>query len=167
MEIINELTLIRAKLKELDAHCERLIQEIMENNTSQPEANQAGFEALIPLTTGTAFFKGKHPTAVIIDGRRVDTATWKKVFEAIMQDCARDPQRRQALMDLRGRVQGRNRVLLGSEKGSMRSPVQIAEALYAETHYDTETLLKTMITRILEPVHYPYGGILIAVRNDF
>ena len=38
-------------------------------------------------------------------------------------------------MDLRGKILGRNRVLLGSEAGKMCSPVKIEEALYAETHY--------------------------------
>ena len=69
-------------------------------------------------------------------------------------------------MDLRGKVQGRNRVLIGSETGKMRSPVQIDEALYVETHYDTETLLRILTTRILDEVGYDYSKIKIAVRVE-
>lgn len=70
------------------------------------------------------------------------------------------------LMDLRGKILGRNRVLLGSETGKMRSPVKIGEALFVETHYDTETLLRILTTRILDEVGYDYGKIQIAVRTE-
>ena len=69
-------------------------------------------------------------------------------------------------MDLRGKILGRNRVLLGSEVGKMRSPIKIDEALYAETHYDAETLLRILTTRILDAVDYDYSGIRIAVQAD-
>lgn len=71
----------------------------------------------------------------------------------------------QALMDLRGKILGRNRVLLGSEKGRMRGPVKISRALYVETHYDTETLLRILTTRILTPIGYDYTGIHVAIQN--
>ena len=61
---------------------------------------------------------------------------------------------------------GRNRVLLGSEKGQMRSPVKIDEALYVETHYDAETLLRILTTRILDAVGYDYGRIQISVKAE-
>ena len=48
----------------------------------------------------------------------------------------------------------------------MRSPVQIDEALYVETHYDTETLLRILTTRILDEVGYDYSKIKIAVRVE-
>ena len=68
-------------------------------------------------------------------------------------------------MDLRGKVSGRNRVLLGKSAENMRSPVKIDDELYVETHYDTETLLRILTTRILDPVQYDYSRITITVRN--
>ena len=47
----------------------------------------------------------------------------------------------------------------------MRSPLKIDRGLYMETHYDTETLLKIMLTRILEPVNYDYSGIRVVLRK--
>jgi len=35
-----------------------------------------------------------------------------------------------------------------------------------ETHYDTETLLRILITRILDVVNYDYSGISVVIRND-
>ena len=65
-----------------------------------------------------------------------------------------------------GKVLGRNRVLLGSETGKMRSPVKIDEALYIETHYDAETLMRILTTRILDMVGYDYSKIRIAVKAE-
>ena len=48
----------------------------------------------------------------------------------------------------------------------MRSPVKIGEALFVETHYDTETLLRILTTRILDEVGYDCGKIQIAVRSE-
>lgn len=70
------------------------------------------------------------------------------------------------MLDLRGKVQGRNRVLIGNETRKMHSPVKIDEALYVETHYDTETLLKILTTRILDEVGYDYRKIKISVRVE-
>lgn len=122
---------------------------------------------LYPLNVGAGIFKGKRPTGVIFaDGRRTENPTWKSVAEELLKDCCKDSDQRQALMDLRGKVLGRNRVLLGSETGKMRSPVKIDEALYIETHYDAETLMRILTTRILDMVGYDYSKIRIAVKAE-
>ena len=56
--------------------------------------------------------------------------------------------------------------MVGSETGKMRSPIKIDEALYVETHYDTETLLRILTTRILDEVGYDYSKIRIAVKTE-
>lgn len=55
-------------------------------------------------------------------------------MEAILKDCCKSSEKRQALMDLHKKIQGRNRVLLDNKIGKMRSPVKIDKALYVETH---------------------------------
>ena len=45
-----------------------------------------------------------------------------------------------------------NITAVGRFPGKMRSPVKIGEALFVETHYDTETLLRILTTRILDEV---------------
>ena len=87
-------------------------------------------------------------------------------MEELLKDCCKDSGQRQALINLRGKVLGRNRVLLGSETGKMRSPVKIDEALYVETHYDAETLMRILTTRILNMVDYDYSGVRIAIKAE-
>ncbi len=82
-----------------------------------------------------------------------------------MKRCNDDAGKHAALMALRSRVQGRSRLLLGSGADGMRSPIKIDRGLYMETHYDTESLLRIMKTRILDAVGYDYSGIQVAIRN--
>ncbi len=89
-----------------------------------------------------------------------------RVIDEKLKDCCRDPEKHQAIMNLRGKILGRNRVLVGSETGKMRSPVKIDEALFVETHYDAETLLRILTTRILDVVGYDYSKIQVAVRIE-
>ncbi len=125
------------------------------------------YESIYPLTAATGIFKGKKPTGVRFqDGTRIDVPTWKKVVEIILKKCNQETVYHNRLIELRGKVAGRDRVLVGEKPDEMRSPLEIAEGLYVETHYDTESLLRILITRILDAIHYDYNGITIAVRND-
>lgn len=171
MDIILELQTLREELiREIDEKIEQTIKKLQSDPKALPERTAIPaktYESLYPLNVGTGIYKGKRPTGIIFpNGVRVESPTWKRVAEEILKDCCKDSWRRQTLMDLRGKVLGRNRVLLGSEVGKMRSPVKIEEALYVETHYDAETLLKILTTRILDEVGYDYSKIKIAVRAD-
>lgn len=125
------------------------------------------YEKIIPLSADEAVFKGECPMGVIFsDGRRQDVSTWKRVFEVILKDCNRDPAKHAILLELRGKLRGRSRVLLGSEVTGMRSPLKIDNGLYAETHYDVTMLLNILKKRILEAVDYDYSGIKIVLVNS-
>ncbi len=171
MDAILELQILReALIQEIDEKIEQMIKKL-QNMPQELGANEhmltRSFESIYPLNVGTGIYKGKRPTAIIFaDCRRIESPTWKRVMEEILKDCCKNPENRQALMNLRGKVLGRNRVLVDSEPGKMRSPVKIEEALYVETHYDTETLLKILTNRILDKVGYNYSGIKIAVRAE-
>ena len=171
MNTIQELQKLREELiREIDEKFDWVIDEV--KNESVPSRQKESrkprnYEIRYPLNVGAGIFKGKRPTGVIFaDGRRTENPTWKSVAEELLKDCCKDSDQRQALMDLRGKVLGRNRVLLGSETGKMRSPVKIDEALYIETHYDAETLMRILTTRILDMVGYDYSKIRIAVKAE-
>lgn len=171
MDVIQELQTLREDLiREIDEKIERTIEELRNGGAAATTSRQAPikeYESMYPLHVGTGIYKGKRPNGVIFpNGVRVESSTWKKVMEVILKDCCQDPQKRQALMDLRGKILGRNRVLVGSEAGKMRSPLKVDEALYVETHYDAETLLRILTTRILDAVGYDYSKIQIAVKAE-
>lgn len=125
------------------------------------------YETILPFDTEEAVFTGRRPMGVIFpDGRREPVPSWKKVFESILKDCNCDPERHVTLMNLRENLLGRNRILLGREPETMRSPVKIDEGLYAETHYDTVMLLKILKTRFLKPIGYDFSEIKVVLSNE-
>lgn len=170
MDMVLELQELREELiREIDEKIEKMIVQLKKEECilAQKQNKMKNYESIYSLNAGTGFYKGKKPIAIIFeDGRRVECPTWKKVMEEILKDCCTDKVKHQALMDLRGKILGRNRVLVGSETGKMRGPVKIDEALYVETHYDTETLLRILTTRILEAVDYDYSKIQIAIQAE-
>lgn len=169
MDIVWELQRLKEELiREIDEKIEQVVKELQKEQQDMPQKGGVKpYESIYPLHVGTGIYKGKRPTGVVFaDGRRIDCPTWKRVMEEILKDCCKDEEKRRALMDLRGKILGRNRVLVGSETGKMRSPIKIDEALYVETHYDAETLLRILTTRILDKVGYDYSGIRIAVQAE-
>ena len=171
MDTIQELQQLRETLiREIDEGINQIIEKLQKEGQIVEKSDKRTvqpYEAIYPLGVGTGIFKGKRPIGIIFaDGHRTENPTWKSVMEELLKDCCKDSARRQMLMDLRGKVLGRNRVLLGSETGKMRSPVKIEDALYVETHYDTETLLRILTTRILDAVGYDYRGVKIAVKLE-
>lgn len=169
MDTIQELQIFRTQLiQEINVKFDDMIQQL---RVAQGGLGQVAevreYESVYPLTAPPAIFKGKKPTGVRFpDGTRENVPTWKKTVEVILVKCNRNSENHRLLMGLRDRVSGRDRVFLGSQKESMRSPVKIDENLYIETHYDTETLLRILTTRILNVINYDYSGITIAIRND-
>ncbi len=175
MEMVRELEALRTLLEEQNALLQKTFQSLdraMEQCRAQDVQERQStdeapvFESIYPLCMDPSFFKGKAVVAVIFpDGVRRETPTWKKMVETVMKRCNDDADKHDVLMELRNRVQGRSRQLLGKRSAGMRSPIQIDKNLYMETHYDTESLLRIMTVRILDAVGYDYSGIQVAIRS--
>ena len=119
----------------------------------------------VPIVTHSAFFKGKKPAATVFpNGRTISTSTWKKVVQAVLDEALRDESRRQLLLSLRGRVMGRERVILDADPDNMDQPLKIGDGLYLESKYDTESLLYVLKERVLPPTGYDPIGIRITLR---
>ena len=157
MDTAKELQVLREELiREIDEKIGQMLKKLQNENNTNHQKNHVQtrvYESVYPLNVGTGIYKGKRPTAVIFPGE-------------VRKECRKNLERHQMIMDLRGKILGRNRVLLGSETGKMRSPVKIDEALFVETHYDAETLLRILTTRILDEVGYDYSKIQIAVKTE-
>ena len=113
--------------------------------------------------------KGKYPVALTFaSGEVVLTPTWKKVVQTILKHCNEQPDMHERLMQLRGKVFGRQRIILGKVPEEMDVTLQIDKDLYVEAKFDTEAdrgrdgaLLTMMERKVLEPVGYDFSGIRI------
>ena len=106
--------------------------------------------------------KGKYPVALTFaSGEAVLTPTWKKVVQTILKHCNEQPDMHERLMQLRGKVFGRQRIILGKVPEEMDVPLQIDKDLYFESKFDTEALLTMMERKVLEPVGYDFSRIRI------
>ncbi len=83
------------------------------------------------------------------------------VVQAILKHCNEQPDMHERMMQLRGRVLGRQRIILGEFPDEMDMPVKIDEGLYFETKFDTEALITMMKKKVLEPIGYDSNGIVI------
>lgn len=175
MSVIQKIQAARIQtIENVNEIFDRLLQTLESDGVQVSSLAESGtqiqsggnYESIYPLAVNPGIFKGKKPTGVLfgVDGR-VDVGTWKTVFREILQRCNADPEKHVALMNLRGKISGRERIFLAKEADGMRSPLKLSENLYVETHYDTETLLRIMTTRILDAVGYDYSGISVAIRN--
>ena len=168
MDIIKELEAMRKRMvQEINTEFDLLIERaVSEGLTMEASAEEEAYESVYPLTAGTKIFKGTKPTNVIFaDGTRVHVATWKQVVGAVMEQCLQAEQNKQKLMGLVGNISGRKRMLLANTGKDMRSPLKLCKGLFMETHYDTETLLNVLTTRILGAIQYDYSKIQITIRN--
>ena len=92
----------------------------------------------LPLTANPSVFKGEKPESILFpDGREVKTPTWKTAVLAIMRDCNADAKMHLQLMELRGKVLGRQRAILAASPEKMHAPLEIDKDLYMESYYDT------------------------------
>lgn len=165
MNLIQEIQRIHGQLIEVEAAFAELVRKI-ENNTASVERRCAReYEVVYPISMNPAVFKGKKPTALIFGNERINIGTWQMVLREIVCRCNEVPENHKALMNLRDKITGRDRIILSAKKAGMRRPYEIGTRLYIETHYDTETLLRILLTRVLDEVGYDYGNITVAVRN--
>ena len=152
---------------EFDDFKKKLALYLCENSTQENSAAASTPDELfltLPFKSGTTAFKGRKPVSVNFGSREVSAFTWKQVVTAVFQDVTANSEYRLALHELCGKVNGKKRKLLSHDTENMVSPIQIGENLYFESHYDTETLLKILIGRVLEPIHYDFSAITITVR---
>jgi len=118
-----------------------------------------------PLRVPSAIFKGTKPTAVIFAGERVEVHTWRSAYTEILKYCNDNEESHNALMSYRNMILGRKRTILSDNPNRMNIPIMVADKLYVEAYFDTESLLRTLTSRILDEIHYDYSKISISVIN--
>ncbi len=165
MNIIQEIEDMRQRmLREINTEFDRIIDTVLksgDNITTQASA----YSIKYPIMADPGIFKGKKPIAVVIDEEEFDVKTWKDVVKAVMNKCIESTDNIIRLYELAGKISGKKRVLLASSPDNMRSPIEITNRMYMETHYDTETLLNILINRILTPIGYKINDVYVIIRQ--
>jgi hypothetical protein len=165
MDTVSEVKAAQAYLeKEIGRTFEELLKRL-QSTEEETERISIKHETIYPLTADPSIFKGTTPTCVLFGTRRAIAHTWKNVFKLLIQECNKNTVHHKTLMELRNKILGRERILLSDNPRGMRRPFQIDKKMFAETHYDTESLMRVLLHRILDEVGFDYSDISVAVRN--
>ena len=158
---LSQLEDLRSELHSMvDARVDGCIQHILHGGVLD-------IAPTLPLTADPSVFKGEKPESILLpDGREVKTPTWKTAVLAIMRDCNADANMHSQLMELRGKVLGRQRAILAASPEKMHAPLEIDKDLYMESYYDTGTLLYVLKNRVLDEIGYNYSGIHVRLRQE-
>ncbi len=166
MKVENIISQIRKKQDELivmiNSTFDEIVNDISRMNISNVKEDNE-FEVTYPLTN-KAGFKGEKVVAVILNGKRVISPTWKNVVKIILEDALNDEERLDKMHKLSNVLLGRKRNRVSSNPDDMRSPLKICKDLYVETHYDTETLINLLL-EILNNISYDYSKIMISIKK--
>lgn len=142
---------MRAELIQMvNSRCDELIELVLNGNL---ESDMTVKEKEYSLSWDMFYLlKGKKPLAIkFADGREVGTLTWKSVAITILQYFNSNPAIHEKMMQLRQNISGKQRIILGRNDANMDVPLKIDEELYFESKFDTETLLRVLTQRVLEP----------------
>ena len=161
MDYIEMVEQIREELIQMvNRKCDVMIQ-MYQNGSHIGCSENRVMESELAWIAPTAL-KGKKPIGLkFTSGESVKTPTWKSVVQTIMQHCNSQPDMHERLMQLSGKVAGRQRIILGRSAEEMDVPLKIDEGLYFEGKFDTEALLTMMTKKVLEPIGYDYSQIII------
>lgn len=161
MDYIEMVERVREELlQEVNRRCDKLIRSYQEGKQGIPSRTETWERTLAWISPAT--LKGKRPVSVTFaSGENIETPTWKKAVQTILKHCNGQPDMHERLMQLRGKVFGRQRTILGKDPAGMDVPIQIDKNLYFEAKFDTEALLTMMEKKVLEPVGYDFSGIVI------
>ena len=164
-ETITEVKSVQAHLaREINKTFEELVKNL-QNMNEREMVEVKTYETIYPISAEPSIFKGEKPTCVLFGTRRVIARTWKDVFKHLILECNANTKKHKALMELRDKVLGRERTLLAGTAQGMRRPFKIDKNMYVETHYDTESLIRILLHRILDEVGFDYSNISVGVKN--
>ena len=164
-ELLDEIERSRAQIHQIvDAQIDAFILRTIIGDLS--EYIQDTGAHVTPLSSAASRCKGMKPVAVVLPGgEKVEVSTWKKAAVAILRDCDADPRRHELLMDLRGKVAGNFRQLLGQTTNEMNAPLKINDGLYLESKFDTQALLDNLVRKVLRRTGYDCGGVAVLYRD--
>ena len=157
-QLIEELR--EEMLQLVNTKCDALLQMYRSGEMHTDKRDTIRESSLI--TVSPAELKGKRPLAVqFAPGEWIETPTWRKVAQKILQTCNEQPDIHERFMEICGKVAGRWRTILGSSPEEMDVPIKVDEELYFEGKFDTEAMLNMLEKKVLEPAGVDYSSIKI------
>ena len=117
-----------------------------------------------PLSTHPSVFVGYEPIAVIFGNESIPAASWKEVYQTILQHCIQDFTHYERLIALKRSISTQQKPFLSSKPDEMTCPVEICEDLYAESDYSFHILLQLLTDRILKPIKFSIYNIKIMIK---
>ena len=117
--------------------------------------------SLITVSPGGTEREKDHWQSSFAPGEWIETPTWRKVAQKILQTCNEQPDIHERFMEMCGKVAGRWRTILGSSPEEMDVPIKVDEELYFEGKFDTEAMLNMLEKKVLEPAGVDYSSIKI------
>ena len=160
-EILLEIERLRGDVTAMINRNADALREQVLKNYGETESSPT-FERIYPLASTPSIFKGTKPIAVLFGEEEAAVKTWREVYAVILRRC--DAEKHEQLMELRGKIAGRDRIILAAAPEGMKRPIQICEEMYAESFFDSESLTRVLTSLILTPVGFDYTGIKISVR---
>jgi hypothetical protein len=159
-QTLQEIEVMRSALIDIvNKNMDSLKQRVLSGENSAPNCGENEYR----LDTPAACFKGTKPIKVTFDGETIPVRTWREVYTKILRHCVADQANRGALMSLRNRIAGRERMIVSDTPAGMNVPIMLSEELYVEAYFDTEWLIRILTHRILNPIRYDYRDITITV----
>ena len=148
---------------------DRIIAGLDSNNPNNTDGEnlmpELSTEWKMPITTNPVLFRKQKTLAVIFGKKRVHVKTWAGVVVAVLTHCIQDPVYHDKLMELRGRIAGKERFFIAKTPDSMKRPKKICEGLYVEVTYGSETLMHILVNRILWAIHYDCSDIYVVLKQ--
>ena len=159
IDILQEIEKCRTELHVIvDAHMDAAVGRLTGESTDEDMPG----EYEVTLRSNPSMLKGTKPAAVIFDDERVRVKTWRAVYTEILRRC--DMEKHSDLLWLRNRVAGRKRTVISDKPDGMDFPIELSGDLFVEADFDTEWLIRTLISQILDVVRFDYSGIKIVVK---
>jgi len=126
-----------------------------------------GVDGFLPMARNAHVLKGKKPASLRLpDGGQFEVKTWLEAAEIIVRDCNSDEERHQRLLEMTGKVLGRNRRILSDAPCGLDTPIKVDEGIYFEGKFDTQSLIEVLCNRILQPTGYGYNKVMVKVREE-
>jgi len=123
------------------------------------------FEQNYPITTNPALFVRKKAVAVMFGDERINVKSWRGVYKEVITRCYESPENHKMLMWLRDKTGGKIRTFISKSPDGMSRAMKIADDVYCEVHYGSQTLMWILVEHLLKPARFNLSDVRVVFVN--